>query len=1283
MKRTKTDAAVDEDAGALQLCDMPDNVLTSVFLWLVSARDVSAVVRLSSACRRLRRLSCDPALWGRADAGLLLDDPPSAERLPRSPHARLCARLSLAFCGDAEQLDDASAVAAAASAGPRLRALVAPAELLEDDSLVAVAQACPGLEELVLKGALCAALPSGVHRALGLLGRLRRLRLPLAPLYEEGPPGSGGATMEQLELPRSLEEVTLASASNSSLEALFRGKGPWENVRSLCIKKAAGTVSSALASVAGACVGLESVAIMLEDGGHDLRYSDITSVWSQCPRLRSFQLEVADWGRYLMPHYDVAGLRDGLRTVRLFNRAATTVCARRVAANFPCLRRLQLCPRCRQLDSSYVRAISSLRLLRSLQLSDTTSQVLSILGDCLFQLRVLVLERVQGDLGPVLRLPFASELRRLSLVECDIHASALEALAANARVLASLLLVPQATDGLAAGLPSVVDSCPLEALWAETDGDGDKLLEGLAPHLWRLRRLYVVAPSVSAEKTRPANPAMELPRPAATVLRSTVLLCAIISCACSRAPSASRDAVDLAMERRHGFTSVRADGTVCTPVSATTGCPFSTQPPAVVGQKMRLGMCCMYDNATSCCPAGGQAWQDTVDIVGNVTSDACCRRNLERFFCSIACSMTASPATYMSSFLQYTTYLHPETAETLYNSCKDVCYLKKIVSANDATEWVTRLHAKASSFWNEIEMNVTLKVGFLDSTGCATRLLQLEESCSASNSKCPCSDGSSTAYCSSEYSESSACCPYGRSFAWWHQEQFSTASPSCLLNTRRLQCACLCSGDSGVSEESVSCRTLFVTFGALPKKRRYGVHIDKATLFDELELLEVKREYSDRLALTNLSAEPVSFLCEASSGPNPKFSLHFSPDSGELPPKGTQEIRATVVLECTTAATFPLELKSGPSYFIDWDDVQMGDQPDNILIFSDSPMAAVVAKLTDMAPEVLLNRPYLIKADVFSFSVVAWEIFSQSPAYADFRVVWDIAKFIAEGQRLKLPEGDGVPPMAGSLIARCWEQDPASRPDSQAVARECGAMHSWALAQKAATGQEHNRNGRELGRTLSETPSGYTAHLVSLIEDGARAAGAQCEVVTLARHKVNRCLGCNKCQFAESVPGPCAFAADDFERVVAAIERADVVVYATPVYIFGMSSLLKAFFERFYGLGDASLPYVSEAGLMFHATHPAIRKPFVSLVVCANPENATPSNALHWFDRLSEFCDAPCVGTLVRNTSNMGFKALQDNRKDNTEFISVPFFWLLKRIRVRFIKQEFMKRSSREAIKHL
>lgn len=92
-------------------------------------------------------------------------------------------------------------------------------------------------------------------------------------------------------------------------------------------------------------------------------------------------------------------------------------------------------------------------------------------------------------------------------------------------------------------------------------------------------------------------------------------------------------------------------------------------------------------------------------------------------------------------------------------------------------------------------------------------------------------------------------------------------------------------------------------------------------------------------------------------------------------------------------------------------------------------------------------------------------------------------------------------------------------------------------------------------------PGGNTAQLVNSFIRGARDAGHDVEEISLSKVKVNGCLGCGACRYGK----PC-IQKDDFNSLVPKINEADMIVFASPLYFWTVSSLLKAFIERFYCL---------------------------------------------------------------------------------------------------------------------
>ena len=101
-------------------------------------------------------------------------------------------------------------------------------------------------------------------------------------------------------------------------------------------------------------------------------------------------------------------------------------------------------------------------------------------------------------------------------------------------------------------------------------------------------------------------------------------------------------------------------------------------------------------------------------------------------------------------------------------------------------------------------------------------------------------------------------------------------------------------------------------------------------------------------------------------------------------------------------------------------------------------------------------------------------------------------------------------------------------------------------------------------------PKGNTAQLVDAFVKGVEEAGHLVEKVSLLKTEVKGCLGCNVCRYGKQ-----CVQKDGFNELVPKIKGADLVVFASPLYFWTISSKLKAFIERFYCIAeeDADPPY--------------------------------------------------------------------------------------------------------------
>ncbi|RHZ35942.1 protein kinase [endosymbiont GvMRE of Glomus versiforme] len=87
----------------------------------------------------------------------------------------------------------------------------------------------------------------------------------------------------------------------------------------------------------------------------------------------------------------------------------------------------------------------------------------------------------------------------------------------------------------------------------------------------------------------------------------------------------------------------------------------------------------------------------------------------------------------------------------------------------------------------------------------------------------------------------------------------------------------------------------------------------------------------------------------------------------------------------------------------------------------------VFGVLSYIAPEVLCGNPYTQAADIYSWGIVAYELFSGLPPYCDIAHNKDLAEIICRGIRPNLGNVQ-APQLLKDLISRCWDADPLQRP---------------------------------------------------------------------------------------------------------------------------------------------------------------------------------------------------------------------------------------------------------------
>lgn len=115
--------------------------------------------------------------------------------------------------------------------------------------------------------------------------------------------------------------------------------------------------------------------------------------------------------------------------------------------------------------------------------------------------------------------------------------------------------------------------------------------------------------------------------------------------------------------------------------------------------------------------------------------------------------------------------------------------------------------------------------------------------------------------------------------------------------------------------------------------------------------------------------------------------------------------------------------------------------------------------------------------------------------------------------------------------------------------------------------------------TGSPRRNGNSAYLADRFIQGAQEKGHEIYRFDCAFRQVEPCRACNRC----GMDGPCIFN-DDFSELRPHLIEADMVVFATPMYYFGISAQMKRVIDRFYAInGKIKGLYKKAAYLMTYA----------------------------------------------------------------------------------------------------
>ncbi len=117
----------------------------------------------------------------------------------------------------------------------------------------------------------------------------------------------------------------------------------------------------------------------------------------------------------------------------------------------------------------------------------------------------------------------------------------------------------------------------------------------------------------------------------------------------------------------------------------------------------------------------------------------------------------------------------------------------------------------------------------------------------------------------------------------------------------------------------------------------------------------------------------------------------------------------------------------------------------------------------------------------------------------------------------------------------------------------------------------------------SPRKGGNTEIMSETFAKGARESGHEVTIKMLSTLKVAPCVACNYC-FTSG--GVCS-QTDDMTEILEALDKADMLIYASPIYWFDITAQLKCTIDRMYARGKVGFHH-KYVGLLLNSGAPGV-----------------------------------------------------------------------------------------------
>jgi len=199
---------------------------------------------------------------------------------------------------------------------------------------------------------------------------------------------------------------------------------------------------------------------------------------------------------------------------------------------------------------------------------------------------------------------------------------------------------------------------------------------------------------------------------------------------------------------------------------------------------------------------------------------------------------------------------------------------------------------------------------------------------------------------------------------------------------------------------------------------------------------------------------------------------------------------------------------------------------------------------------------------------------------------------------------------------------------------------------------------------------GNTEIIVNQFLKGAASMGAQTEIIHLKGKKIKPCSGCFTCWI--KTPGICAIN-DDMTALIQKVRECDIIVYATPLYNYNMTALLKAFQERLLPLADPHL--IKEDGSFRHPQRYPNNRKMVLISNCGFPDTSYFEGLCRVFRHLEKSSNMPLAGEILVPA---GETLKQESFREQRKALNV----VLERAGVELVRDGYVSRETEKTIQN-